>query len=406
MLTLHLEKNNGQHILIASGRLSATEAQQFEQEAMRALEECKNALFFDFGALDYISSMGLRILLTLYKKGLETGKVVRLEPVSDFVREILAETGFDAFFQMNDNSKEVFQELNYSPVRFEEHERYMEHYRKCMISCAETSFLSVWLESEAYDIRQAYSDGFYWQQMNWGDGRYYLPPVGDWDSIDNWQGLLQRTVPAGAAFIFVPAYLLRKWQAFSDRIEVEDMRSEWDYVYSIPKLVEGKGKALSNWRADINRFSKNYPNYSIEPINEANLDEIRAFQDRWMEANADKEKMTEELIAEDRTTRFMLDNWYRLPNTVGMILRVDGKLVAYNVVEKLDEHMISGQFMKADYAYKGAGRFLKRELFASLLPQYVLVNAWGDSDLAGLRASKEAEDPIVLYKKYKVTWKG
>ncbi len=54
----------------------------------------------------------------------------------------------------------------------------------------------------------------------------WLPPVGDWDSVEDWQALLTELVPAGTTFVFVPAYLLRKWQAFSDRLEVENMCSE------------------------------------------------------------------------------------------------------------------------------------------------------------------------------------
>lgn len=388
------------------GKLKTTEVAEFEEKAFAALSESKTGIDLYLDNLDYISSSGLRVLLKLYKNGAAEEKTVTIAAESDFIREILNESGFGNFFHLSKADETPYEPLDFHPVAFDDHERYMEYYRKCMIACAETSFMTIWTESVTYDIRQAFSDGFYWQQMNWDDERVWLPPVGDWDSVEDWESLLKRRVPAGAVFSFVPAYLLRKWNAFSEHIEVEEQRSEWDYVYSIPKLMEGKGQALKNWRKDIKTFEEDYPDHSTEPITEDNLDELKAFQKQWMLENAGKEKMTEELMMEDRSTRFMLDNWSKLPNVVGRILRVEGKLVAYIVVEKLDDNMLSGQYLKADYNYKGCSRFLKHELYASLLPEYILVNAWGDSDLPGLRLAKESEDPIVLYKKYRVTWKG
>lgn len=407
MLRITTTQDGSAILLRAEGRLTTDEAPEFQAKALAALEAAEQALALDLGALDYIASSGLRVLLMLYKRGAASGKAVSIPAVTDFAREILDETGIGSFFGLTAAEEEdELEEPEYRPVRWEEHERYREYYRRCMILCAETSFMTVFTESETYNITQAFCDGFYWQQMDWEGERVFLPPVGDWDSVDDWQGLLRRRIPAGSVFAFVPAYLLRKWEAFSDRIEVEDMRSEWDYVYSTPKLVAGEGRALAGWRREINTFLRLYPDHSTEPITEASIPELLAFQDRWMAENAGKEKMTQELVNEDRSTRFMLNNWARLPGAVGMILRVEGKLASFLIVEKLDDHMLNGQYQKTDYAYKGASRFLKRELFASLLPQYVMVNNWGDSDLPGLRACKESEDPIVLYKKYRVTWKG
>ncbi len=296
--------------------------------------------------------------------------------------------------------------MEFEPVTLDGYEKYMEYYRKCMISCAETSFMTVWLEGVAFGVVQAFAHDFYWHKITWENEPAWLPPVGDWDSVTDWQALLTELVPAGTTFVFVPAYLLRKWQVFADRIEVEDMRSEWDYIYSIPRQVNATGQVYRNWRASLNRFAKRYPDWSSEPITVDIIDEIKAFQAEWMAGNEGTEKMTDELRGENKTTLFMLDHWEKIPSAVGKVLRVGGKMVAFIVVEKLDENMISGQFIKADHRCEGAARFLKNEMFKELLPDYVLINAWGDSDLEGLRMNKLAENPITLYKKYKVIWKG
>ena len=296
--------------------------------------------------------------------------------------------------------------MNFKPVDVSVYKDYMKHYRQCMISCAETSFMTVYCESAAFGVEQAYARGFYWHKMSWDHEPVWLPPVGDWDSAEDWQALLRELVPAGTTFVFVPAYLLRKWQDFSDKLEVEEMRSEWDYIYSIPKQVESQGKAYSNWRGAINRFAKRYPTWKYEPITIDIIEEIKEFQAEWMAENEHEDKMTDELRGENKSTIFMLDNWGKLPGAMGGVLRVDGRIAAFIVVEKLDENMISGQFLKAAHDYAGAARFLKNELYKRLLPKYVMINAWGDSDLPGLRQNKTEENPITLYKKYKVLWKG
>ena len=261
--------------------------------------------------------------------------------------------------------------MEFKPIELSVYEDYMNHYRQCMISCAETSFMTVYLEGVAFDVLQAFEHDFYWHKMNWDHKPAWLPPVGDWDSVEDWQALLTELVPAGTTFVFVPAYLLRKWQAFSDRLKVENMRSEWDYVYSIQRQVDAQGKDYHNWRSTINHFAKCYPDWKYEPITAAITNEIKAFQAEWMAENEHTDKMTDELRGENKTTIFMLDNWENIPGAIGGVLRVEGRIVAFIVVEKLDENMSNGQFLKADHNYVGAARFLKNEVFKRLLPKYV-----------------------------------
>ncbi len=295
--------------------------------------------------------------------------------------------------------------MEFRKISLDDYEKYSEYYKKCMIACADTSFLAIWSESFAYGTVQAFDKNFYWHKMNWNGGQeMWLPPVGDWDSVD-WEEVLTEVVPAGTVFGFVPEYLLKKWQAFSNRIEVEEMRAEWDYIYSIDRQVEGKGKAYKSWRGTINKFEKSY-SYTFTEIKEEDIEEIKVFQSKWMKDNEGKEKMTEELIHENETVMHVLDHWNMLPCAIGRLLRVDGKIVAYIIVEQLDDNIISGHILKADKEYPQAAQFTKYQLFKNLSKDYSVINAWGDADLEGLRKNKIEENPIILYKKYKVIWKG
>ena len=78
--------------MTVSGRLDTNTAPQFEKE----LKDCLNGvddLTLDFSKLDYISSAGLRVLLSTQKVMNHQGEM-KLIHVNDVVSEIFEVTGF------------------------------------------------------------------------------------------------------------------------------------------------------------------------------------------------------------------------------------------------------------------------------------------------------------------------
>ena len=84
---------NGQALAIAlEGRLDTTTAPELEAVLKDSLEGI-NDLTFDFEKLDYISSAGLRVLLSTQKIMSKQGEMKILH-VSDVIMEIFDVTGF------------------------------------------------------------------------------------------------------------------------------------------------------------------------------------------------------------------------------------------------------------------------------------------------------------------------
>ena len=84
---------NGQTLAIAlEGRLDTTTAPELEAVLKDSLEGINN-LTFDFEKLDYISSAGLRVLLSTQKIMSKQGEMKILH-VSDVIMEIFDVTGF------------------------------------------------------------------------------------------------------------------------------------------------------------------------------------------------------------------------------------------------------------------------------------------------------------------------
>ena len=91
---MKITKNlNGTNLEIAlEGRLDTTTAPELEQE-LKASMVGANALTLDFGKLDYISSAGLRVLLSAHKAMSKKGGM-KVTNVNEIVREVFDVTGF------------------------------------------------------------------------------------------------------------------------------------------------------------------------------------------------------------------------------------------------------------------------------------------------------------------------
>ena len=75
------------------GRLDTNTAPDFQAEVEPMLGGI-DELTLDFEALDYISSAGLRVLLTFEQELEEQGKTMRLGHVNDIIRDVFDVTGF------------------------------------------------------------------------------------------------------------------------------------------------------------------------------------------------------------------------------------------------------------------------------------------------------------------------
>ena len=79
--------------VILTGRLDTTTSVELDSK-MKETEIKENLVVLDFTNLEYISSAGLRVLLSL-KKNLETnGKSLEIHNINEIVKEVFNVTGF------------------------------------------------------------------------------------------------------------------------------------------------------------------------------------------------------------------------------------------------------------------------------------------------------------------------
>lgn len=92
MLTINKTINEGTAVFTLEGRLDTNTSPELEKELNGALEEIQD-LTMDFAALDYISSAGLRVLLSTQKAIAKKGEMKVID-VNDTIMDIFEMTGF------------------------------------------------------------------------------------------------------------------------------------------------------------------------------------------------------------------------------------------------------------------------------------------------------------------------
>lgn len=101
MMNLTKEVNGNEVKIILEGRLDTTTAPQVEAE-VKALPESVQNLVFDFNNLEYISSAGLRVLLSAQKTMNKQGSMV-IKNASESIVEVFDITGFSDILTVENN---------------------------------------------------------------------------------------------------------------------------------------------------------------------------------------------------------------------------------------------------------------------------------------------------------------
>ena len=91
-MTINKQKNGTELTLAVQGRLDTTTAPELEKEIKTDLDGITE-LIMDFAKLDYISSAGLRVLLSAQKLMSKQGGM-KVTHVNEMVMEVFEVTGF------------------------------------------------------------------------------------------------------------------------------------------------------------------------------------------------------------------------------------------------------------------------------------------------------------------------
>ena len=91
-MTITKEVNGKELVIALEGRLDTMTAPELEQELKNSANSAES-LILDFARLDYISSAGLRVLLSAHKTMSARGGM-KIRNVNEIVKEVFDVTGF------------------------------------------------------------------------------------------------------------------------------------------------------------------------------------------------------------------------------------------------------------------------------------------------------------------------
>jgi len=281
----------------------------------------------------------------------------------------------------------------FEPISLERREDYLERLALCPQKTSDYSFGNLWGWAEHYGLCWRFGDRHVWI-LQTRPREIFWAPVGPWLAED-WASC--PTLGKGMAVTRVPERLCQIWKrALKDRLRVEKSREHWEYIYSVPELVELRGNRFHKKKNLLSQFLRAY-DFEYKPLTADCVEETLEMQRQWFSWRDPAE--SEALLAENTAIVRVLQNWDRIPGLSGGALRIGGEMVAYTVAEAITPDMLVVHFEKGRPGYKGVYQAINQLFLADAGPGYTLVNREQDLGDDGLRQSKLSYNPVGFLRK-------
>ncbi len=178
-------------------------------------------------------------------------------------------------------------------------------------------------------------------------------------------------------------------------------RNSFDYVYSIDDLADLAGRKFQRKRNHLNRFLQQYPDWSAEPVDWNNLQPLQEMLEQWY-AVRQQQDPTRDFHMEKAAIKKALTYGQEL-GLEGLVLRVNGHIVAVTLASPLTEDTFDIHFEKAFDSYDGAYAAINRTFARHLREKYPnlsWLNREEDMGIEGLRQAKLSYQPARMNEKY------
>ena len=247
--------------------------------------------------------------------------------------------------------------------------------------------------------------GFYLNKHETADRISFLFPAGNGDlaallsELMDYANLRGRALTFSGASAQAAAYVQ---QQFPGRFTVTAERDDFDYIYRLEDLRTLAGKKYHQKRNHLKKFQE-YP-FVYAPLTEADYDDcIRLSAECYLQKNgvSDYSGQVEQLAIH---TFFM---HFTQLGLCGGTLRVDGKLAAFTLGERINSNTLCVHIEKGDLSFNGVYPAINY-YFANHVddPAIQYVNREDDLGLPGLRKSKLSYHPAFLLEKYRLVQTG
>lgn len=184
----------------------------------------------------------------------------------------------------------------------------------------------------------------------------------------------------------------------NDNFIVEEQRDHFDYVHEVRELIELRGRKYHDKKNKVNKF-RSLHTYEYLTLTPDLIEECLAFEDYWCEV---KECEKYYGLEKERCAIFAMLNNFGALNIKGGAIRIDNKIAALSLGEKLIPGTIVIHVEKANPDFPGLYQVINQEFLMHEADEYRFVNREQDLGIQGLRNAKMSYNPVRFVKKYKV----
>ncbi|MCK5541797.1 MAG: DUF2156 domain-containing protein [Desulfobacterales bacterium] len=201
-------------------------------------------------------------------------------------------------------------------------------------------------------------------------------------------------------FSLVTEEYIKEFPEIENSYIIKKKQDYAEYIYNVDSLCDLKGKKLSKKRNLISQFKRSYPDFEIHLLkNELKKESL------WLAEKllSQQKKQTNTINQELEALKVSLDCFEEI-GFEGLVVVVDGKVIAFSVFSQFKDLVYDIHFEKADINFKGAAQVINQETAKYLKGKCQYLNKEQDLGIKGLRQAKMSYEPEIMFVPYGLTF--
>ena len=237
--------------------------------------------------------------------------------------------------------------------------------------------------------------------LHWGNERFMFAPLTVEPESEYYQTALDKAAEYMRSNCIPPVFkgISGPIKAAFERCtgyELIDDRNNSDYVYTMESLRDLAGKKLHAKRNHIHQFMAQYgERYEYVKITGDMMGECVDVYNEWLSEKSPDETDNMELCA-IKTLLMHMD----VLGIRGGGIRIDGKLAAFTLGQKMDDNMAVVHIEKADNEIMGLYTVINNQFVQHELTDVKFINREEDMGMEGLRKAKLSYYPAYMIDKF------
>lgn len=110
-MEIYTKKENNISFITVKGRMDAFSAPVFEKDISALIAQGENTFIINLSALEYISSAGLRSILTVAKQLKKINGEIIFTGLQDTVEEVFKISGFQSLFKLYETDEKALKKI-------------------------------------------------------------------------------------------------------------------------------------------------------------------------------------------------------------------------------------------------------------------------------------------------------